>query len=169
MENERVHIPEKTNTYEMGYLISGKLDPEDIEEHVRDMESIIQGEGKGVITDSQRPQKRRLAYPINKEEHAYFGAINFEVGRSTIIALQKKLKLDAKFLRHLIITVDLKKQAQTAASKRRRVPTRIKRDEEVVKTPLGTLKEKVEPQQEIKMKELEKKLDEIIEGPTEEK
>lgn len=148
-------IQESKNTYEIGYLVRARLSPEDADSYVREISSMIQKSSWGIVTRETPPQKIRLAYPIQKEGQAYFGVMNFELARKDLEELTRKLRLEPNLLRYLIIALDLKKLSALPTRKMlRRRPPALKETRAKEST-----KEK-----EIKMRELEKKLEEIIEG-----
>lgn len=153
MENDQKDVTtEKMNTYEMGYLLSGKMPLEDAETYVGTIESIIRNDASGIISKRAHPQKKKLAYPVKKERYGYFGTINFEMPRKHIKTINQKLRLEQNLLRHIVLTVDLKKILRVTPARSRRRPILQK------EAP------KPSERKEVKMKELEKRLEEIIEG-----
>ena len=100
---------ESKNTYEIGYLVRAELSPQDIDSCVREISSIIQKGSWGIVTKERPPQKIRLAYPIQKERHAYFGVMNFELAKKDMGELTRKLRLEPNLLRYLILSLDPKK------------------------------------------------------------
>lgn len=88
--------------YEIAYIISSSIAEEAVMEHSQKIAALIEAE-KGIISHSETPQKRRLAYPIEKENNGYFGWIKFTALPDTIAGLEKKLKTATSLLRHLIV------------------------------------------------------------------
>lgn len=153
MENKKQDTMNwRTNTYEMGYLLSGKMPLEDAETYVGTIESIIRNDANGIISKRSHTQKKKLAYPVKKEVYGYFGTINFEMPRECVKTVEQKLRLEQNLLRYMVLTVDLKKISRV---KPKRLPRRPILQKEAPKPS---------ERKEIKMKELEKKLEEIIEG-----
>lgn len=60
---------------------------------------------RGLVILSENPlTKIRLAYPIKKENFAYFGYVHFEGDPAAIKNLRADLKLNPEVLRYLVIT-----------------------------------------------------------------
>ncbi len=140
----------KRTPYEIGFLVSGKLTQEDAETFATRLTSAIQENTDGIINEGGRLKRRKLAYPVNGEANAYFGVVNFDAVGGGISTLREKLKLEQSLLRYLIVSVDPRKLTPLRPFPYPGKP--VEREEEK------------KPKEEIKMKELEKKLEEIIEG-----
>ncbi len=69
----------------------------------------------GEITTPSSVAMIRLAYPIKKQENAYFGFIHFKVMPEGIAKLKDALSLNTKILRFLIITPPVKVVTRDAA------------------------------------------------------
>lgn len=151
-ETTKEEIIEKRAPYEIGYLISGKLTKEDAETYATQLATLIQDSTDGILTEETRPQRQRLSYPIKKEFNAYFGLVYFEAAKKRLKKLGEKLKLEQNLLRHLVLSSEPEKRSLARPAPFRRKP------------PVKKIEEKERPREEIKMKELEKKLEEIIEG-----
>lgn len=144
---------EKKAPYEMGFLVNGKLTQEQAEDYTNQIRSAIQDDARGIITEESQLHKRKLAYPINKERNAYFGTMKFDTAKTDLQKLNEKLKFEQNLVRYLILLIDPKKLSD---AKPRRKPR-------TAAAPIAPKTEK-KPSEEIKIKELEKKLEEIIEG-----
>ena len=88
--------------YEIAYILRSSIAEEAIAEHTQKITALVEEE-KGIISHSEIPKKRRLAYPIGKEDHGYFGWIKFTALPDTIAAIEKTMKAAASLLRHLIV------------------------------------------------------------------
>lgn len=88
--------------YEIAYILRSSIAEEAVAEHSQKIAGLIEAEG-GIISHSETPQKRRLAYPIEKENNGYFGWIKFTALPNAIAGLEKKLKTATSLLRHLIV------------------------------------------------------------------
>ena len=104
-----------------------------------------------MIDKEERPTKIRLAYLVDKQAYGYFGLIIFSISPDKLKNIEKEFKFDKKLLRYLMIyNPQLKiKERPTKASK--------------IKQPQIQKEEKVE---KIQMEELDKKLEEILQGKT---
>jgi len=88
--------------YEIAYILHSSIAEKAVAEQAQKIAALIEAE-KGIISHSDAPQKRRLAYPIGKEDHGYFGWIKFTALPDAIAAIEKKLKTATSLLRHLVV------------------------------------------------------------------
>lgn len=131
--------------YEIGYLLSPLIPEEKLDEEVSVLRKLIE-DRQGLIINEGRPKMRKLAYPINKTESAYFGWVKFTASPEILKEIENPLKKNNKIIRFLII----KAVKETTVS----MPARkiVKK-----KKPAGP-KEKIE----IKPEEIDKKLEELL-------
>ncbi|OGZ45211.1 MAG: hypothetical protein A3C84_02660 [Candidatus Ryanbacteria bacterium RIFCSPHIGHO2_02_FULL_48_12] len=139
--------------YEVGYLLS-PLIPEDgvikVLEEVR-----VSIESKGALIDNtQNPKYIRLAYPIKKETHGYFGAIQLHIAPSLIHEVKEALDQNGQILRHLII--EWKKEPPRQQPTLKAFQPKEPAVAGIVAEPAGPVEEKASEQ------EIDKKLDEIL-------
>jgi len=93
---------EKTvKPYEISFLLKG-------EEDVALVIKKLSQNGAEIINEGQ-VSYIRLAYPINKEESAYFGYVHFKVEPAAIKVITDSLKLEPKILRFLVVTPPMEK------------------------------------------------------------
>lgn len=127
--------------YEITYLISPDLSEEELRDFQEKIISFIQEQG-GILGKTNSVTKKTLAYPIKKKEIAFFVNLDFQLQPEKIEILEKKLKKESKILRYLILRKELPKKVMIRP---------LKRPKRILKT-----KPKVE------LKEIEKKLEEIL-------
>jgi len=137
--------------YELSYLISSQASEEAWQEISRKINDFIQAK-EGVVLESQLPQKISLAYPIRKENAAWLQITYFSLDASGIEDLQKKLKEEKGILRFLLL---LKRPVKISARRQR------KSKEAMKKFVSKEIKEGEAPQK-VELKEIEKKLEEIL-------
>lgn len=140
--------------YELAFHINPNLEEAKAREIQQGMENIITT-NKGVVSYSKEPEKIRLSYKIKHQGNSFFGYIQFNLSDATgLDELNEQLKLNPEVLRHLIIKLpsDLqKKQHMLKQVKMRERQEKRTQTKVVAPTPRET-------------KELDKKLEEIIEG-----
>ena len=130
--------------YELTYLIPPNLAEEEIKALQEKIVSQIQEIG-GILNEISRTIKKSLAYSIKKNTSAF---LSFQLPPEKLVFLHKRLKSESNILRYLI----LGKPAQV-------LPGKIlagKKVQEVTIKPKKLAKPKVE------LKEIEKKLEEIL-------
>lgn len=130
-------------SYELTYLILSELSEEKIKSLEEKINSLIQEEG-GILGEINSPTKRKLAYSINKKDEAYLANLNFQIKPGGLNILEKKLRAEGEILRYLILTKRaLKEEVKPKLSK---------------VFPRKTL----EGKPKVELKEIEKKLEEIL-------
>lgn len=146
---------QQTN-YELAFHLNPNLEETRVQEIRQNIENIITS-NKGTVSYSKEPEKIRLSYKIKHIGNSYFGYIQFNLSESQALnELNEQLKLNPEVLRYLIIKLpsDLqKKQSMLKQIKMRE--GQEKRAKIKTVTPEESKKDS---------KELDKKLEEIIEG-----
>ena len=132
--------------YELAYLISPNLLEQEVKDFLEKINSFIQKEG-GVLEKIENFQKRKLGYLIKPEgkevfSEAYLADLNFHFPPDKLKLLEKRLKSDSQILRYLIFN-------KTRPRERGRKPKIV--------SEIQKPKEK-----KVELKELEKKLEEIL-------
>ena len=138
--------------YEIGFLLKDEKDSEEVSE-------ILNRHQATLIKPEERLPKIRLAYPIKKENFAFFGYFHFSANPNRLKELEEELKLNKKLMRFIIIS-----QPATGVP---RQPFIKPRRRIVPMAPTKTIEpvqpiKKVEPAPILSNEELEKKLEEIL-------
>ncbi len=81
--------------YEITFLTKEEADP--------GVKAAIEEAG-GTIQNESSMGRRRLAYPINKETQAVYTTFVFDADSKVIAGIDRKLRLNANVMRHLIVT-----------------------------------------------------------------
>lgn len=133
--------------YELTYLISPELNEEEIKDFSQKIDSLVSKTGK--IAKSESPRKITLAYPIQKKGEAFLATFEFQSLPQEAENLKKELEKEKNILRFLLI----KKRGVEKIKKRLRpAPTIVSADK----------KEKPKPVKKVELKEIEKKLEEVL-------
>jgi len=125
--------------YEIIYLISADLSEEELKACQEKITSLIQEEG--VLSEVGSSIRKILAYPIKKKRAAFSATLSFQLEPERLENLEKKLKAESKILRYLILTKKLPKMAVVPVKKPKRI---------------------IKPKPKVELKEIEKKLEEIL-------
>ena len=88
--------------YELTYLISSEISEEEVKSLPEKVLVLVQ-EADGIIENRILPLKRKLAYPINKQEDAYLTTLTFQLNPEKLAGLEKKLKAEGQILRYLLL------------------------------------------------------------------
>ncbi len=126
--------------YELTYLLSPDLSEEELKSLQEKINSFIEKEG-GIINELTLPLKKVLAYPIKKKTFTHLGTLSFQFSPEKLENLEKKLKSENQILRYLILAKELPKKV-------------------VLPPKLPLIKPKPKPK--VELKEIEKKLEEIL-------
>lgn len=140
--------------YELAYLLSPSLPEEEVLGYAGKLSGIVE-EQKGAIRRVEAPKRRKLAYPIKKENTAYFGWTTFAVVPSAIAQIEKKVKESPQLLRHLITEEEIET--------RRPIMLRPLRPLPAAGQPPPVLRREAEkPEEKLDLEALDKKLEEIL-------
>ncbi len=91
-----------TSEYEISYLLDASIPEAEIEAENLRIQAMIAQTG-GIISQTFMPQKKRLFYPIKKQNQAYLGTFYFSVNPDELSKFERTLQLDPKVLRFLIL------------------------------------------------------------------
>lgn len=98
---------ENKTEYEMAYLLTIDTPEDKLESEVSELKNFI-AENGGNVTEANFPIKRRLAYPVKKQDWAYFGAVYFNVDTENLSKIKNKLAFHKKIIRYLILNNPMK-------------------------------------------------------------
>ena len=128
--------------YELTYLISPDTAENEIESIGINIKSSIR-EKEGTISKSNLPIKKKLAYPVKKKAQAFLVNLTFSLSPEKVECLEKEIKEEKQIIRHLIF----KKKIIEKTPIRRALPK---------------LKTQTKPKTKVELKEIDKKLEEIL-------
>ena len=131
--------------YELTVLISPDLTEQGIRVIEDEVSSFIK-EKSGSLIGLSSPLKRDLGYEINKKSQAYFLDFRFNLNQDLIVELEKMLKEKKEILRYVILTKKTKEKPDKKPRKRE------------LKTPISPSR----PSQKVKLADIDKKIDEIL-------
>jgi ribosomal protein S6 len=142
--------------YELAFHLNPNLEDAKVQEIRQNIESIVTS-NKGVISYSKEPEKTHLSYEVKHFGNSLFGYIQFNLSESQALdELNEQLKLNPEVLRYLIIKLPSDLQKKQSMLKQIKMKERQEKRAQAKTATSG------EPKKE--SKELDKKLEEIIEG-----
>jgi len=97
------------NSYETVFILSTTLGEDGITALVQKFKTLI--EANGTIDSIDEWGKRRLAYPIKKQDDGYYTLVNFPNSPAFTAELDRIYKITDGVLRSLIIKKEAKKEA----------------------------------------------------------
>lgn len=149
--------------YELTYILKPDLSENEISPAAKKVADLITKQNGSIITE-KIDQKRRLAYSIKKAGFGTYVSIEFESPSEAIIVISQTLKMDNEILRYLIIKKEISKGPQPILkAKPKKTTSRKSTYKSAVSDSKTAPKETAEPSKKIKLEELDKKLEEILE------
>lgn len=91
--------------YELTYLISDNVSESDLNKVTGKVGGFITNLG-GKVLKEEIWGRRKLAYPIVKQEFATYVTVNFQLPSEKASELERDIKLSSKIIRHLMIVTD---------------------------------------------------------------
>lgn len=116
------------NTYEIAVLYHPDLEI-DLEKATSKVEKIIT-DNKGTITKTDNWGKRKLAYPIKKQDFAIYVFYTVEIPADNVQKVEQIFNITDEVVRFLITKPDLKKQAKAEALRAEKAKKAAERGEE---------------------------------------
>lgn len=143
-----------TKSYELAYILSPSLTEGEVLSYSAKISSLIE-EAKGMVKKMEEPRKRMLAYPVKNQKNGYFGWITFSASPDTIVNIQKKIKTQDIFLRHMITEEEVEKHPSLIRPFPSRRPP-------VSKPKIIWKPKEAKPEEKLDLEALDKKLEEIL-------
>jgi len=153
--------------YEMLFIIPNKFTDDEAKDVFKKVGELLTS-NNGQITLENYWGKKKFAYPIKGEYYGYYGLYEFNLERNIIAEINNKLRLDHSIVRFLIVKKDLKNEAQL--KKEEKIKEKIENKkakekeevEEKVKKTTTKRTPKKEDDSKIDLKNLDTKLDDIL-------
>lgn len=143
--------------YEITCLISPDLLEPELELIKESVSSSIREEG-GTLMEIKAPIKENLGYPIRKKQIAYLLVISFNLEGEKLKNLDRKLKLEPKILRYIMVTKNTIKETPAVKSvPQKEIP------EEIPKEEIAPQESSIpKPEKRVELNEIEEELKEIL-------
>lgn len=90
------------NKYEILFIVKSNLEEKDIKEAAKTYESLLK-DVKAKSVSLKDLGSKKFAHPIKKEVRGNYYIINTECNTDTISELDRRMRIDERILRHLII------------------------------------------------------------------
>ena len=91
--------------YEIMFIVKTTMEEADIKKTAEDIQKLINIKPSKVIEFKEMGRKK-LAYPIKKEVSGYYYVMTVEATHETIKEFDRKVSINEKVLRHLIIKLE---------------------------------------------------------------
>jgi small subunit ribosomal protein S6 len=101
--------------YELMAIVDGSLDEDKTKAAIGQIEATIKAK-KGTVTALDEWGKRKLAYPIKKQDFGYYAVWRFTAEAADAPAeIQNSLKIQDAVLRSMIVIANTKKRVESTA------------------------------------------------------
>ena len=146
--------------YELLYLVTTEVPETELETIQKEITGLITG-GKGTATKQEAWGRRKLTYPINKENYGFYMLVEFDIEGAELFEIRKKLELNPRIARYMLLEKKPMSERELLAQERAQKRAHLRKQAEMTKVPVTT---KPEPKDETKisLEDLDKKLDEIL-------
>ena len=91
--------------YELALVVNAKIEDDAREAVVEKAKNYVTRYG-GTITEVEEWGKKRLAYPINKQNEGYYVLINFSSNPEFIDELERVYNITDEVIKHIVIKKD---------------------------------------------------------------
>jgi small subunit ribosomal protein S6 len=92
--------------YELTYLVSDKISETDLNKITGKVGGFV-SDAAGKVLKEEIWKRRKLAYPIKKQEFATYVTLNFELPVEAVRNLDQEIKLTPQIIRHLLILKEM--------------------------------------------------------------
>lgn len=133
--------------YQLDYLVFPQTSEQDAQSIGEKIKSLIEKQG-GSIIKTEPLIRQMLAYEIKKLNEAFLAGLIFNLKPEKLKELEKELSLEKNILRYLMF----KKKLVKIKKKRRKI-TKTSKEVKILKD---------KPKRKVELKEIEKKLEEIL-------
>ena len=170
-KNKKSIIPH----YEMLYIVSNQFTEDELKPIVAKVNKLIEEKG-GKITYSEDWGKKKFAYPIKHFNHGYYNLVEFDMEGRTLQEVNTIMRMDSEILRHNIVARSLRTLEEIKAENKkseeiaRQKFTKEKEEETKETAPKAKAKAKTveeapkeKAKEKVNFKELDEKLDKILE------
>jgi len=90
------------NQYELIYVTKPQLNATDLEGANSKVAGLVEKES-GLVLAFEEWGRRRLAYPIAKNEHGVYGYLNFVAPADAPLGIEKAMGMDDSFIRYMTV------------------------------------------------------------------
>lgn len=139
--------------YELTYLVSPELSDEEAKELQQKINSSVQNKG-GILDFSSEIFRINLKYPIKKFNEAYLVTLVFSLNQEEAPKVEREIKSEEKVIRFLFFSKIKAKEPEIE------IEERPKKEKETAEPVVA---KKTEKEKKVELKDIEKKLEEILE------
>jgi len=153
---------ENTNHYELMYIVANKYTEEELSPIKAKVEKMITDLGGSVI-GVEEWGKKHMSYVIKGNRYGYYIILRFDLDYRKLKELDRAFLLSTEVIRHMVISRKIKTAAEM--EKDQKIAAKIAAKAKVEETKEQEKeKEKEKDKKKVDLKELDEKLDKILEA-----
>lgn len=141
--------------YELICILNPNMEGADLDNFKQGVEKLL-ADNNGQLIHFKDPQKRNLAYPINKQNQGTYITVHISLNPENVINFTKELKNNKQVLRYLISVLEATEDEKPRVIKKSKIKTPAK--EEITSKRESSTKQ----DNKSKLEEIDKKLDELV-------
>lgn len=144
--------------YELICILDPHSEGADLDHFKTEIEKLL-ANNNGRLVHAMEPQKRELAYPINKQTQGIYVVSHISLEPKDVVNFLKELKNNKQILRYLINVLEI------AEPEKPRIPQKPKTKKETKEEPIlkpVSAKATAGRNEKSKLEEIDKKLDELV-------
>lgn len=145
--------------YELTYIIAATVSENEYPNIQKQVTDLLEGKLAGKKTKESSMGRRKLAYPIEKQDHGYYVTVEFDLESDKLKELDKELDLMNSILRHLVVSKKLLTPEEEEARMAKKVKAQAKKQTKEASKEV----KKAKPEQKVNLDKLDEKLDQLLE------
>ena len=119
------------NTYELTYILTPILEEDAVQKQVDLVNSWIESNG-GKIDEVDQWGLKKFATPMEGKSNGYYINIYFTAPSDTVKVIERNMKINDEFIRHMVLKYDAKMKRYRELQKKGEVPTIFTNEPETV-------------------------------------
>lgn len=151
-----------TPHYELLFIVSNKYSEEEAKAVVERAHKIIT-DNEGEVTYTEVWGKKKMTYPVKNFHYGYYFLAEFNCAKEKINKVDTEFRLSNEILRHMIVVKPIRTIEEIKAEKAEEEKKIMEKIKEEKKEAVEPKKAKERKEQKVDMKELDEKLDKILE------
>ena len=145
--------------YELLYIVPNKYSEDELKPIVEKINKLLKDNG-ATITYEEVWGKKKMTYQIKGFSYGYYQLVEFDVEEKNVAKINHELRIDRDILRYMLVNKKAISEEEREALKEKARKKIIKKVEEKKKEEK---KPKEAPKKKVDMKDLDEKLDKILE------
>jgi len=148
--------------YEVLFIVSNRFSDDEAKEVVKNYHQIIT-KNNGTITYTEEWGKKKLSYPIKGFQYGYYFLAEFDCEGEKVSKINDEFRLSTEIIRHIIVAKEARTIEEIKEEKRKAEEKAIAKSKAKIEADTKEEREVQKPKAEVNLKDLDEKLDRILE------